>query len=334
MAGVDQTMSITSVDPASVADRWSRHAAVALLATGVAALLGLAWRPVPLGAQLLILSAGVALTGMPHGALDGRLGRIWLLPKIGRAWVVWFAAAYLLVTGVVLLAWLAFPVASLVGFLLVSAWHFGSGDARPHESPRRLWAVESLVRGGFVLCLPAVFHAAQVAELFGWLVPSTAGGGAVAAAGLASAAWALVPAAAVLLVWHVARGQVLAAMELLLLPAVFAVLPPLLGFAVYFCVWHAPRHLLEWLDADDAAVLARAALPATAATLLAMAAAAWWLSAGPSATAVPAAAVRVLFVGLSALTVPHMLLDATAPRRRRPVVGLIRPSPPSRRRGR
>ena len=316
MADVDETLTMTTLTdaPTPAADRWSRHAAVALVVTAAAAAVGLLWRPIPLGAQLLILGGGVALTGMPHGALDGRLARTWLRPKLGRSWAVWFTSIYLLLSAAVLAAWLVWPVASLVGFLLISAWHFGSGDAAAADAPPRLWAVESVVRGGLVLSLPAVFHPAEVGVLFDWLIPATAGGGTGVAAGLAASAWLFIPAAAAVLLWHAARGHVFAASELLLLPLVFAALPPLLGFAVYFCVWHAPRHLLEWLDAADAAVLARAAFPATAVTLLAMAGAAWWLSAGVAAASVPAATVRVLFVGLSALTVPHMLLDAAAER--------------------
>ena len=317
MADVDETLTMTTLTatPTPAADRWSRHAAAALVVTAAAAAVGLLWRPIPLAAQLVILGGGVALTGMPHGALDGRLARAWLRPKLGRSWAVCFTSIYLLLSAAVIAAWLVWPVASLAGFLLISAWHFGSGDAVASQSPPRLSAVESLVRGGFVLSLPAVFHQAEVGVLFGWLIPAAAGGGAGVASALAASAWALVPLAALLLFWHAGHGRVLAALELLLLPLLFAALPPLLGFAVYFCAWHAPRHLLEWLDESDWKVLAWSALPATAVTLAAMAGAAWWLSA---AATLPAAAVRVLFVGLSALTVPHMLLDAMAPRRRRP----------------
>ena len=301
----------------------SGHARLALAATAVACVLGLLVDPVPIAAQLAVLGAGVAIVGVPHGALDGRIGRAWLRPRLGRSWGAWFAAGYLLLVAAVVGAWVVAPVAALVGFLAISAVHFGGGDV----GPGRGRFVAAIVRGVYVLALPALFHPSEVAVLFSWLVPTVhAEGAAGVARTLAVAGWCAVPAVVARLALEFARqGPASAwptAAELVLLALAFATLPPLLGFGVYFCLWHAPRHLLAWLAEEEWPSLMRSALPATAATLLGMAAAAWLLS----GDGLPQGAVRALFVGLSALTVPHMLLEWRAGA---DAVGLDAPPRPS-----
>lgn len=85
-------------------------------------------------------------------------------------------------------------------------------------------------------------------------------------------------------------------------------------------VGHSPRQLMRIgrilapeRAADAIRRVVRGALPLTAATV-ALGLAAWaWLVAGGIQT--DAAVTRVIFMGLSALTVPRMLFDSIAARR-------------------
>jgi hypothetical protein len=87
----------------------------------------------------------------------------------------------------------------------------------------------------------------------------------------------------------------------------FAVLPPLAAFAVYFSLIHSSRALVHAANCVRRPVpwLLRASLWPSFAALL-------FLAAGYAVLASihqsDVAAVRVAFVGLSALTVPHMVL--------------------------
>ena len=105
-------------------------------------------------------------------------------------------------------------------------------------------------------------------------------------------------------------------MELILLGFTFAFTPPLVGFAFYFCFVHSARHLQTIVDilgatASKPAILIQA-LVFTLASWGAGAAAFWSLSGVGS---VDAALLRVVFIGLAALTLPHIVL----------VDGLFRP---------
>jgi Brp/Blh family beta-carotene 15,15'-monooxygenase len=101
-------------------------------------------------------------------------------------------------------------------------------------------------------------------------------------------------------------------LELAALVALAWLLPPLIYFAVYFCCLHSLRHV-RW--ACDAMRLRRSpqtlavAAAYTTLTLLIAAVAWFWLSTSMvQAMHWEDNLLRLLFVGLASLTVPHMLI--------------------------
>jgi Brp/Blh family beta-carotene 15,15'-monooxygenase len=102
------------------------------------------------------------------------------------------------------------------------------------------------------------------------------------------------------------RRSWLCAAELATLPLLAWALPPISFFVVYFCGLHSPRHFLEvigWLQMR-ANVVSAVALGITLATLSSCAAAFMMLpSVSPDVRL-----VQIVFIGLAALTVPHMIL--------------------------
>ncbi|MEM1203004.1 MAG: Brp/Blh family beta-carotene 15,15'-dioxygenase [Acidobacteriota bacterium] len=308
---------------------WSFHARVAAAVTTAAAVAAAVFGSPPLPAQLAALVVGVALLGVPHGALDHLLGRALLRPRLGDRWPIAFGLAYLGLATVVIVSWWLAPVASLVAFLALSAVHFGLGDTRPNGT-RALFAVEVAVRGSLPILLPTLFHTREVTRLFGWLVGNAAALSTDAVIRVAGAtALALAPAMLWLCVHHFRRwltygraegGEVL--LEISTLVGLFWLAPPLISFLFYFCAWHSLRHTLETSEALIPGKLKRAlghfallAAPLTAATLV-LAISAWSILRATGMGAEPAI-LRVVFVGLAALTVPHMVLCAMAQTRPR-----------------
>ncbi len=284
-----------------------------------------------LAVQVAVLVAAVAVFGVPHGALDPLVGRRWLARRLGRHWWAPFHAGYVLLGAVIVVGWWSAPAITLAAFLAASALHFGLGDVAAARAPRGLAWAEVMVRGAAPILVPAAAHPVAVRQAFAWVAP----GASVAALDLITAAsgrlaWCVVaPGCVVFALAHAAaarrrpnrRAHVADALECLAVPAVAATLPPFVGFLVYFCLLHSARHALALAASLDPAHprrawgwFARAALPATLATLV-LGAVAWLALAGGAhaapATATPAA-VRVLFAGLAALTAPHMLLTALA----------------------
>lgn len=292
-----------------------RHtiAVVALLAAALAAAPLLP--SISLAAQLTLLAAAVVVFGLPHGALDLNLVR----GATSGSWTILAAAIglYLLAAGAVLAAWIFAPVATLFGFLLIAVIHFGLGDTEDLRGPQR--AVEVVARGGFAGIAPLVFHPSTTRDLFALLVgPNSTAALDSALAAIASPAalvWGLCIVAALL--WRVLQhrsGWIAACAELILTTAVFAAFHPLAAFLFYFCFVHSVRHIADLGAArfpGDGRIAARwllrESLPFTVATIV-LAAIIWFLFA--RSAAYDQTMIRTIFWGLSALTVPHMILTA------------------------
>lgn len=270
---------------------------------------------ISLAAQLTLLAAAVVVFGLPHGALDLNLVR----GATSGSWTTLAAAIglYLLAAGAVLAAWIFAPVVTLFGFLLIAVIHFGLGDTEDLSGSQR--AIEVVARGGFAGIAPLVFHPSTTRDLFALLVgPNSTAALDSALAAIASPAalvWGLCIVAALLWrVLHHRSGWIAACAELILTTAVFAVFHPLAAFLLYFCFVHSVRHIADLGAArfpgdgrSAARWLLRESLPFTAATIL-LAAIIWFLFA--RSAAYDQTMIRTIFWGLSALTVPHMILTA------------------------
>lgn len=309
--------------------RWRQHRRLAAGLTVLVILAGAALGPIPLPAQVAVLVLVVALLGLPHGAADVLVARRAFRPRLGRIWQPLFAVAYLGPAAGVIVLWWQAPLVALAGFLLIAIWHFGEGDAPAPVGAGRCVgrAMSIMLHGALPVAAPIVLRPAEVAVAFAALIP---GHGAETVT--ATLTWLGVPLGVLLaalpawlaIAWLRGRdmGERQAAAgslgESLLLIGLFAALPPPLAFAAYFGLWHAPRHSLELaaaLDpADPARGLADSLRAAIGPTLMTIAAAtaAWLVLAahGPPT----AAALQTVFIGLAALTVPHMLLEPAVAR--------------------
>lgn len=281
------------------------------LAFPLAALLAVVWvgvgaSPIPLSVQIVGLAVVVVALGLPHGALDPWIAQSMRMVN-GRLqrWV--FDGAYVLVCAAVIVAWVWAPVVCLAVFLLISAWHF-SGD----WSATLHWVWQRSV-GVLLLLMPIGFHTPEVAWLFAHL---SGEGGAVLAFALALPAWWLAAWMAVIVVAAVVQQQSTAALEVLALLVLAWTVPPLIYFALYFCLLHSPRHManiFRQAPHPAHAQLLRMMLWYTLASVVGLGVLAWLWSATPANTQL----LRVVFVGLAAVTVPHMMLIGAVSWRRR-----------------
>ena len=269
----------------------------------------------PLTVQLAVLALAVALFGLPHGALD-----LALVQGASRgSWLALAAAigVYLVVSAAVLAVWVTAPVVALLGFLAIAIIHFGLGDTEDLHGPQR--AVEVIARGGFAGVAPLVFHPQTTRDLFALLVGPNSVATLDAALALittpVSYLWVACLAAAILWrLWQRAQGWLPAVAELLLTTAIFAVFHPLAAFLLYFCFVHSVRHIADlgaarFPDAAPRALrwLLVESLPFTLATVV-LGGLAWFVFG--RAINFDEAMIRLVFWGLSALTLPHMILTA------------------------
>ena len=211
----------------------------------------------------------LVLLGLPHGALDH------LVPDrlAGRGTTARSVAAvvslYSALGGAYLVLWNAAPGAACAVFIALTWFHWGQGDlhaltlfdTRPRSRLSR--AATVFVRGGLPMLVPllaypqvyerVLLEAARLFEVRGGALPGWPFGSAF---GLSAGA-VLVAVAAILLISGFAkaapeerRSWMGEAFDTVLLAAYFVVVPPMLAVGLYFCLWHAPRHIarLSLLD--------------------------------------------------------------------------------------
>lgn len=260
-------------------------------------------------ALVLVLALAVAVTGLPHGALDP-----WVAWRIGlwrgRWGFVAFNVAYVGLAALVVMAWRLAPGLSLVVFLAISAWHF-AGDWRQHLPG---WA--RALAGLALLALPAWRWPGDVDASFALL--AGADGSVIASWLRVASPWLAVGVAAVALLAQ--RRSRATAIELAAVAALALLLPPLVYFVVYFCALHSLRHLriaVGEADASSRGPIAGVALLYTVLTLV-LAALVWpWLAAaGTLVHTADAELLKLVFIGLAALTLPHMLVVMLSERAR------------------
>ena len=190
--------------------------------------------------QVVVALIALAI-GIPHGALDHLI----TLPKSASLKMAGFIAAYVAVAILAVLALLAWNVAGFVGVVLMSALHFGIGDAAfiseidrrsdsPKTFPRYFYAMAA---GALPVIIPLVNDKSSAAlervnpDLVNWHH------------GLNNQLLIFALTFFIIaLLRLLQKGRLSDAIDLSLLYLLAITSPPLVAFAVYFGCWHAMRH--------------------------------------------------------------------------------------------
>ena len=247
--------------------------------------------------ELIIIAVLIIALGVPHGALDTIFARQLYNVNSTGGWIG-FGALYLLLAAVTIGIWALFPMLFLIGFFLISVAHF-SGD--PAEGTN---LITRLLYGGAVIVLPALLHASELSRLLDFLVGSDAAVQIVQPMELLALPWLV--GLLIATIWQI-RSSWLTALELLSVGALAVLMPPLLAFTIFFCGMHSARHILrtfEYAGRSSPWLMVFAAIVPMA-VVFGLSTIAWKLM---SSTAFDTRIIQLIFVGLAALTLPHMVL--------------------------
>ena len=299
---------------------------------------------VPPWAEYLPFAMSLVVFGLPHGAVDHLAVPRLLGGKAGMTGPVFAVGLlYLVLGGLYLALWLVAPVLAFALFIVLTWFHWGGGDLYALEAfasdrsgypaGRTCRTLTVLVRGGLPMLVPLL----AFPETYRAVAESTVSLFGLSGAGAMS--WAFEPSfrlltgvaftlfAVGLIVSGYgsakksgARGAWLVDVaETAVLALYFSLVPPVLAIGLYFCLWHAPRHVarLVLLDEKSAGALergrvapalvrfARDAAPLTGAALV--------LLLGlylvvPETSAAPSSLLALYLVLVSALTLPHVVV--------------------------
>ena len=247
----------------------------------------------------------VILFGLPHGAVDHlipfRLCGFKFTPQ--RLSIV--IGIYLLLFGLYLALWYVVPSIGFLLFIFMTWLHWGQGDLyallrfakATHLRSRRLRAATLLVRGSLPMLIPLLAFPQTYRMVAGDIIGSFQPGAEAQLDWAFSSGFRVAVGGGLMLLivttliqgWRASkvvgrRSWLLDAGETGLLLLYFAVVPSLLAGGLYFCLWHATRHLarLYLIDRTSATIplksgsirrwrIARDAAPLTLVALLLLA---------------------------------------------------------------
>jgi beta-carotene 15,15'-dioxygenase len=241
----------------------------------------------------MITCAAILLFGLPHGTFDLALIRQAHADRRTIAVV----ALYLGCAAAMFAVWHLVPTAAMIIFFGLSIVHFAEDWAD------RLPPFFAHGASTALLTAPVFLHRDALAALFALLVGDGSSAMLVAVAVLVAPVSLAIAAVAMIALWYDGHRNDAVATGLALFAMI--VLPPIVGFALFFCLLHSPMHFaaaqraLGWHRPGQ---WARVALPLTGAGL-GIAALIFALHATVTITG---ATIVTAFMTLSVLTLPHM----------------------------
>ena len=247
--------------------------------------------------QLFILVPAISILGLPHGALDLSIAQA-LWPLIGWQGKARFISAYMGLTLLVIGLWNLFPGPALFGFLIYSAFHFSS-DWGGEDNLLRITG------GVTTVGAPALFWQDDVAAIFAYLAP-------VPAANLAALSLAIAGGVTLILfvsltiIRPAVRAKATVEHAIIWIAAVC--LSPLVYFVIYFCSLHSVRHFTSALASlENQRHALRIAGLLTCITVFG-GFISFIILQRHDAAMMEQSILQIVFIGIAALTVPHMLL--------------------------
>lgn len=230
---------------------------------------------IPLEYQWIPLAASIILLGLPHGAVDHlALPRIYN-STLNLRWMFIVVGLYALFGGLYLLLWFITPVVAFAVFIGITWLHWGQGELYPllriahveHLSGPVMRGLTTLVRGALPMLVPLIAFPDQyqlvAEELVGLYSVSAAATiesvfttelqagvgifvGILIMITLAAGGFTAIQQGSL-------KGWALDAGETGLLIVFFLSVPPILAIGIYFCFWHALRHITRLVAVDQRA---------------------------------------------------------------------------------
>jgi Brp/Blh family beta-carotene 15,15'-monooxygenase len=277
----------------------------------------------PIWLELSIFSFFIIVTGIPHGAIDHIVAaKVYKLENT-MADKMKFYSSYLLAMLLLGAVWIISPLSGFIIFLATSVYHFGQGDlayvtSRISGFKQQLKSVETLLfisRGMMLIAMPVLFHT----EITSPIIESATRGSISAQNfvyenGPVLATVAFLFHLVIFLLFLPPWRNTIFKREfylILILGSLFLFAHPLVSFAVYFGLWHGLNHFFELRDflqdggSDVSFVkLYKETIPFTLLSFFGLSI--LWLA--QDAIGLQNQMVSLLFILISVLTLPHMLL--------------------------
>lgn len=254
-------------------------------------------------AATMVACIAILVFGLPHGTLDLELVK--RERATGPARMTFVLVLYLGLAAAMYAIWETYPLAALCVFLGIAVVHFSEDWPDSSHEYGNAFLAQGMALA--LLTAPAFLHRPELKAHFVALSGDPAAG-IVADVMMLLAPVSLAVAAVAILSFRQTgqRDRAIAAASAL---AGMILLPPAIGFAVFFCLFHSPRHLRAALDLLSRS-RDRSYLCVVAPLTLAALGIAAWLFTREVRADLSSQLVAASFMTLSLLTVPHMAVPA------------------------
>ncbi len=244
----------------------------------------------------------IILLGIPHGALDNTIARMKGWPNTVNYFFV-FHFFYIVISLLVIVFWLYQPLISLIIFLLISGLHFAHSEYNHNEKINK---VSFFSHAALVPIIIPWMHTEEVIDIFLLLADDTATL-LIPIITYLFYAWVLV--FFLYTVNLIKRKSSLQRYSQLIISLILIyVLPPLISFSIYFCLIHGPRHMnkvLRKLSKKEKHQAIKETIIYSIVTFVLIFFSAYYVSDNKM---ISEDLLRITFIALAALTVPHMIL--------------------------
>jgi Brp/Blh family beta-carotene 15,15'-monooxygenase len=219
-----------------------------LMVTIFFGLVGLFWPELLHKIQYPLLAGLVLLIGLPHGATDFLLFRRLNGPKLSRKQVLRFFLFYILAVFGYLGVWLVLPGIALSSFLLISAYHFGQSNWQAQSLTSRIRPVLNIAFGAFTIGGAVLWHWNEGYPIVRQMIGDIPVWSDTL---MSNIQWLILLLNVVMLLGLRLNGQIdrsilfSEGLKLSTLSFMFYFTPLMVGFTLYFTLWHSLSSLLD-----------------------------------------------------------------------------------------
>ncbi len=251
--------------------------------------------------------------GLPHGSFDGAVAT--LVGFSSRIQFLQFLFYYLALFFLVILFWLYFPIIALTIFIVMTIIHFGLCDWTNFKINKFKYSV-SFTYGMTIIFGIIFFNEQQSFVIFEYLTNDKI---------YILQKYFFIPYFLTLLsiiyfffISFFEKKLRVGVVEILLLLLIFYFFDPLLSFAIYFCFFHTYKHLKHlikniYLNLSNKKFVIYSTIVFTVISWVGGLGIIYYLFQNLT---LYESILKVVFIGLAALTLPHMLLVDVVYRRR------------------
>ena len=248
--------------------------------------------------------------GISHGSLDHIKGKK-LIKILGFKSYYFFYLGYISVGLATILMWILFPKFLLFLFLIIAAYHFGKEDSE-FISKNKNFELIYFFKGSLVIISPLLFHKYETLTIFKTLNFDISESIFLNNEILYLFIFGSFLSNIILSLNKNLDSKSLLLMDFLSILILNYFLNPIIAFTIYFCFLHSIRHSISLIKDINRnikkgfPIFLKKAMPLTVITALAYLFSLFFLN---NYYEFNEAIYKVIFIGLAALTFPHILLE-------------------------